>query len=390
MITNPMTIVTLFILLVWFIFWLEKQKFMNIFFRYFPPVIWCYFLPMIASSLGIIPDQSPLYTWMKNHLLPASLILLMISANIPAIIKLGKMALLMMLFGTIGIMVGGPIALFIFRSHLPPNAWMGLGALSGSWIGGSANMIAIKEGLNVPADIFSPMIIVDTVVGYSWMAVMIALSAFQDKFDRWNKADRAVIDEVNARISACIKEKTCPTTLNDFVTMLGLAFGLGYLCLRAGNYIPPIGDMITSFTWVIIIVTAVGLILSFTPLARLEEAGASKLGYVFLYLLLTSIGAQANLRSIIEAPVFILVGVVWIAIHASILLLGAKILRSPMFFFAASSQACVGGTATAPIVSAVYQSALASVGLLLAVLGNIIGTYLGFVCAYLCKLVSQL
>jgi uncharacterized membrane protein len=385
-IQDPTAIFVFLVGLVGIIFWLGKQPWMQWFFKYLPPLIWTYFLPMICATIGILPAESVTYDWMKNYLLPAVLIILLISADIKAILKLGKIAILMMLAGTVGIIIGAPIATFIFHKWLPPEAWKGIGALAGSWIGGSANMIAIKEGFGTPADIFSACVVVDTVVAYSWLGVIIALSAYQQRIDKWNKADCSAIDQINKKIEKIQLEKSRPIKLVDVTSILAIAFCLGYLCFQLGKVIPNISYIINHFTWAIILASTVGIVLSFTKTAELESAGSSSIGYAGLYIILASIGAQGNLRHIVTYPVFLAVGVVWILIHGFCIFLAARWLRAPIFFMATGSQANIGGTSSAPVVASIYQSSLASVGLLLAVLGYILGVYGGILAGILSKI----
>jgi len=172
--------------------------------------------------------------------------------------------------------------------------------------------------------------------------------------------------------------------------MMVLAFGGGYLCLELGRHLPQIGDVITAFAWTVMLVTTLGLILSFTRFSQLEYAGASHLGNFCLFLLLASIGARADLKAIFEVPVFVLVGIVWISIHAFFLFVAGILLKTPMFLMATSSQANIGGPVSAPIVASVYQKSMAPVGLLMAVLGSILGIYAGLLCAQLCYWVDKL
>ena len=388
LITDPTTIFIYLSVVVALVFRLgEVEKFKK-FFHYVPPLIWCYFVPMISTSVGILPDTSPTYAWITRYLLPFSLVLMLLSANLPAIMRLGKTALTMMLAGTVGIVIGAPISLAIFLKWAPEGIWKGLGMLSGSWIGGTANMMAIAEGIGTPTAMYGPIIVVDTVVGYGWMGIVIALASIQPKFDKWTGADRSVLDSVRDRLEKTAAARSRPITVIDITSMLGLAFGATYLFLKLGEFLPNIGGIISSFTWTVIFVSIFGVGLSFTKVSRLEDAGASKLGYAGLYLLLASVGGRADLKLIMDAPVLVMIGIVWLMIHAAVLLTTAKIIKAPMFFFATGSQANVGGTASAPVVAEVYSRSMAPVGLMMAILGNIIGVYPGLLVAWLCRLVE--
>ncbi len=344
---------------------------------------------MLSSAIGIIPRESEFYNWTKIYLLPSALILLLLSANIPVIIKLGLKAIVMFFAGSFGIIIGGPIVLLIFKHWLPPDAWKGVGALSGSWMGGSATMLAIAQSIGTPESLLAPLIVVDTVVGYGWMGVVIFLSAFQDKVDEFNRVDKTILLELNKKLQDLKEAKKKFLNSVDFATMLFIAFAGGILSLKIGNLFPQVGEIITHYTWGIIIATTLGVILSFTKLSELENSGSNHVGNFMLYLLLASVGARANIYGIFETPIFMLMGVLWILIHAVCLFVVGRLIKAPMFLMATSSQANIGGLVTAPIVASVYQSALAPVGLLMAVAGNIFGIYGGLLCSQICYLVSK-
>jgi len=384
-IQDPVAILVYLLTLIGLIYWLNEQAALAGFFKYLPTVIWIYFLPMVSTTLGIIPESSALYDWIKTYLLPPALILLLLSANLPALAKLGPKAIFMMLIGTIGVVVGGAISLALFGPWLPVDAWQGMGALSGSWIGGSANMIAVGTSIGTRDDLFGIMIIVDTVVGYGWMGVVIFFSAYQQRLDDWNGVDTTLIDELNIQMNEVMNTGRRPMEFNDLITILAVGMVSGFIALKFGQWLPDLGRVITSFGWTIIIVTALGIILSLT---YLEKAGASHVGNIFLYLLLATIGAKADLNAILEAPLFLLAGVLWIIIHAVILFIGGRLVKAPMFLIATSSQANIGGVVSAPIVATVYQKSLAPVGLLMGVMGNVIGIYFGLFTAWVLSLIA--
>jgi uncharacterized membrane protein len=299
------------------------------------------------------------------------------------------MAIFMLCAGTLGIVIGGPIVYMIFGGMLPPESWKGLAALSGSWIGGTANMVAIAESVGTPDEILGPIIVVDTVVGYGWMGVLLFFSGWQARFDRRIGARTDAIEETNARLAE-LTARRVPIETRTMLIIVGLGFACTVASVAAGARMPSIGTptIISSTTWAVLIVVTGGLLLSFTPVTRLEEAGASRIGYAALYMLLTAIGAQANLRAVLAAPLFLAAGLVWMAIHVVILLVAARVVRAPLFFFATGSMANVGGAASAPIVAGVYHPAMAPVGLLMAVGGYVLGIYGGLLCAWMLSMLA--
>jgi uncharacterized membrane protein len=389
LISAPTNVIIFLACLLALIYWIKEQKFAKPVFKVIPFILWIYFLPIITTTIGITPQYSPAYDWITDYFLPASLVLLLISADIPSILKLGPKAIITFFSGSLGIMIGAPIALILFSHFLPADAWKGIGALSGSWIGGSSNMVSIKESIGTSDSLFGTMVIVDTLVGYGWMAVVISFSGFQKKIDEKNRVDISLTHKINKKLESLYSERE-HLDLKSFSLMIALSLSIGTICLELGKIIPPLGEIVSAFGWTIILVLLISIILSFTKLQTLERKGASVVGNYMLYFLLASIGAKANLNSIFNAPVFLLAGVVWILIHAIVLYSVGKFIKAPMFLIATSSQANIGGLVSAPIVASIYQPSLAPVGLLLGVLGNISGTFLGLLTAQLCLWASHI
>jgi uncharacterized membrane protein len=366
------------------VLWLGGMPRLQGLFRILPPILFIYFLPGVGSLLGVTPMSSPAYAWLVRHLLPFSLFLLMMTVDLRAILRLGGRALVMMLAGTLGVIVGAPIAFAIMKSRLPLDAWKGLAALSGSWIGGSANLVAMAQSVGMPESMYGPIIVVDTAVTYAWMGILLYFSGWQERFDRRIGAERSALDALSERLAVADAQRA-PADTRDLAMILGVGAVGAALCLVAGDRLPPLGDptIISHTTWTVALATTLGLILSFSPLARLERVGASKVGFLTLYLMLTAIGAQADLASVRKAPAFLVVGVIWIVIHVAVMIAIAVATRSPLFFVATGSMANIGGVVSAPVVATQYQRALAPVGVLMGISGYILGVYGAIVCAWL-------
>ncbi len=375
------------------IFWLTQQPATRGFFKVVPALIFCYFVPTLLTTLGVIPDKAPLYSWVKEFLLPASLLLLILALDVPGILRLGPKAVIMLLAGTAGVVIGGPIALLICKAWLPEDAWRGMAALSGSWIGGGANFVAIGKTAEVSDTMLALMVIPDVFVANIWMGCLLYLSSHQRAIDAWTGANAAAIRDLERRMTDFQERTKRIATVPDLMMILALGFGASWLSYTIGLKIPEIsfettGTMISHGTWKYILVTTLGVVLSFTPVRNLEGAGASKVGTVMLYLLVACIGASADFRQIVEAPQFLVMGFIWMAIHVTVLLVVAKLIRAPIFFVAVGSQANIGGAASAPVVAAAFHPSLAPVGALLAVAGYVLGTYAGLLCMQMLKMVA--
>lgn len=407
--TNDAVVLGLLLLILALIFVTSNsdKPFWQKFYTFVPSLLLCYFIPSIFNSLGLISgEESNLYFVASRYLLPASLVLLTISIDFKGIIGLGPKAIIMFLAGTLGITIGGPIAVLTagyFAPELvggtgPEALWRGLSTVAGSWIGGGANQTAMYEVFNPSDDLFSAMVTVDIIVANIWLAFLLYGAGISERIDRWFKADATPIIELRKKIEDYKASIAKIPTLSDLTSIVAVAFvitGIGHLGADAiapwiAENAPQLSQLSldSRFFWIIVIATTGGLLLSFTKARELEGAGASKVGSLFLYVLVATIGMKMNVLAIFENPGFFLIGLMWILIHVSILFIVAKIINAPFFFVAVGSQANVGGAASAPIVASAFHPALAPVGVLLAVLGYALGTYAAYVCALMMKFVS--
>lgn len=367
------------------------------FFKIVPLLLFAYFVPTLLSNTGVIPLKSLTYDLIKNWLLPASLILLTMSVDIPAILRLGKNMLVLFLVGTATIVIGGPLAYLALGGMVPAEmreeAWKGLAALSGSWIGGGANFVAVGESVGIADSTMGMMVVVDVALASMWMAVLLFFSGHQKKMDAAVGADRSSLDALQEKIETFQKQVARRPTPGDLLAIFAIAFGGTAAASWLASCLVPEGSEETTilgpFAWMVILVTTVGVVISFTPMRKLEGAGASKIGSFFLYLLVASIGAKAEFAKVFDVPVLLLVAGIWIAFHAVVMLATRRWLKAPIFYMAVGSQANIGGAASAPIVAGAFHPALAPVGALMGIAGYVLGTYAGLVCAALLRFVNQ-
>jgi len=388
------------------VFWTSQSAhpFWRGFYKYVPALLLCYFIPALYNTFGLIDgEQSRLYYVSSRYLLPATLVLLTLAIDMPAILRLGPKALALFLTGTVGVVIGGPLALLIVGAISPETVggetWRGLTAVAGSWIGGGANQAAMKEVFAIPNDLFGTMVAVDVIVANVWMAVLLWMAANQRRLDAARGADTAAIDALRERVERFERDNARIPALGDLMIIAGIGFGLMGLSHLVG--VPLAGwieraapdlavySLTSSFFWIVVLATTFGLIASFTPAKKLEGAGASKVGQVLLYVLVASIGMQMNIKAVFTNPGLFLVGVVWITIHAALLFAMVKLLRAPTFYLAVGSMANIGGAASAPVVASAFHPSLAPVGVLLAVLGYALGTYGGWLTGQLMRLATQ-
>ncbi|QDH80300.1 DUF819 family protein [Echinicola soli] len=387
----------------------SKSPFWQKFYRVVPTVLLCYFLPSILNTLGVISGEtSQLYRIASRYLLPASLVLLTLSIDFKAILKLGPKALTMFLAGTIGIVLGGPLALLVvsvFDPSVvagvgPDEVWRGLSTIAGSWIGGGANQTAMLRTFEPSGELFSQVIAVDVVMANLWLAFLLYWAANPRRIDKLFKADSSAIDALQKKVEAYRGSIMKIPSMSDTLMVLGIGFGITGLAHWLADFIAPwIGtnypelekySLDSPFFWIVIIATTGGLILSFTKARNLEGVGASRLGSVLLYVLIATVGMQMDLFAILDNPTLFIIGGLWMVFHITIMLVVAYLIKAPFFYVAVGSQANVGGAASAPIVASAFHPSLAPVGVLLAVFGYAVGTYGAYLCGLLLQMVSNL
>lgn len=405
-VTNDAVVFGMLMLILGFIFWSSNSDIAVFrgFYNIVPMLLMCYFVPSLLTLLGIVdPKASQLYFVASRYLLPASLVLLTLSVDLKEIFKLGPKALIMFLTGTLGVILGGPLAMLIvgaFKPELvggegPEAVWRGLATIAGSWIGGGANQAAMKEIFETPDSMFSVMVTVDVLVAEFWMMFLLLGIGQHRKIDRIFKADASSVTRLQNKMEEFSLKSARIPSVTELFAILAIGFGCtGAAHFAADQIAPWIAEhapelkklsLDSQFFWLIVLATTLGVAFSFTRLRNLEGAGASKVGTVFIFVLVATIGLGMDLRAIVDDIGLFAVGLVWMAIHVSLLFVVGYIIRAPYFFLAVGSKANIGGAASAPVVAAAFHPSLAPVGVLLAVLGYALGTY----GAYLCGLMMQ-
>ncbi len=415
LITNDAVVFGLLLVILALIFYTSSLDSFNKFYKFFPPLLLCYFIPGLLNwPLNIISGESSnLYFVASRYMLPASLILLCLSIDFKGIKQLGSKALVMFLTATFGIIIGGPVALFAASAILPESVisvstdelWRGLSTIAGSWIGGGANQAAMKEIFEVDDLVYSSMIVVDVIVANIWMAFLLIGAAQSDKIDKILKADNSSITALKEKVKAFRDKVTKTATTTDLFILFAVAFGGVALAHLGADLVTPmfenineasnnwlsdngLNTLMSGFFWLIVIATTFGVGLSFTKARNLEGVGASKFGSVFIYILVATIGMKMNIGEVFKNPGLFAIGLIWMLVHVITLLGVAKLIKAPFFFVAVGSQANVGGAASAPIVASAFDSSLAPVGALMAVLGYALGTYGAWACALLMQAAS--
>lgn len=404
LITNDVVVLGLLAATLGFVFWGSSRTSgpWKKFYGVVPALLMCYLLPAIYNSIGLIDgNASKLYPMARDYLLPSSLALFCIAIDMGAILKLGPKALIMFLTGTVGVMLGAIVS-FLALGVIHPETvggetWRGMATLAGSWIGGGANQAAMKEVFQVDSTMFGQFVAVDILVANVWMAFLLFLIPRAQAFDRWTGADTSMIDDLKLRMENFQTQNARNPSLTDIMIILGIGLGTTgmahFLAAPLVNWIKTLPQewrledfsLTSTFFWMVVIATTIGLLLSFTKARTMEGAGASRIGTAMLYFLIASIGMHMDLTALVDKPWLFLLGLIWILTHGILLLVVTKLIRAPLFFAAVGSQANIGAAASAPVVASAFHPSLAPVAVLLAVFGYALGTYAAYVTGILLR-----
>lgn len=372
------------------------------FYKIVPSILLCFFIPGLLSSFNIISaTESQLDETASRFLLPTCLVFFTLSIDLQAIKRLGGKALFVFFAGALGVMVGGPLGLWVGKMIDPSflgkdgeEVWRGLATIAGSWTGGNANQLALKEIFQPSPNVFAQTSVIDVLFAELWLGLLLYFVGKAAIIDKKMKADASVIHEIRARVELESAKQKNPT-FQELYMLLAVGFGItGMAHLIADNIVPFIEtnypdlkaySLASKSFWIVTIASLSGLLLSNTRARNLEKFGGSKIGTLFLYLLIATIGMQLHIFEAFQNPMLFVVGLIWIFTHAVFTVIAAYLVKAPFFFTAVGSQANVGGVASASVVAAAFHPSLAPIGVLLAILGNAIGTY----CGYLTGLVMQ-
>lgn len=365
MISSPLLYLLALVFLASAISFIE-QKSKSKFFKYLPAVVLIYIFSMVLASLNVFEQNEAIdtvYENAKKYLLPAMLFLMLLQVDIRDFFKLGKSLLIAYSLAIFSIVFGFIAVSWVFSF----NADMAgaFGALSGSWTGGMANMVAVGTALGVSQEAFGYALIVDSVNYTIWIMFLLFLTPFAHYFNSFTASHEQMAKlEAIGCVSAVGKKR------------YWLLIFLSALVSITVNFLAYSGFEILNYTTTtVILATVLGILGSFTKLKNIN--GSSSLGSAMLYMLIALIGSKALFENFSGVGVYVIAGFCILVIHALIMVAGAKVFKLDLFSVSVASLSNIGGVASASILAATYNKALVGVGVLMAVMGFIIGTFVG-------------
>ena len=386
MIENGFTYLAVLMMIASGIVYIEKKS-QHKLFAYLPAIVIIYFVVMLASTFGLWHKTDSItttYKTLKSNLLPAMIFLMLLLADMREIFKLGKKMLLTFLLASVSIAMGFVGMFALFHTSFTEESWKAFAALSGSWMGGAANMVAIQGALNLPDSAMGYTLLIDSIDYAIWVMILLALVPFANKFNTWSKADTSVLKEVGVRLAAKEEHKK-PMEFPSLFFLLSSSLLIAALTQYGASFLPTT-PFLTTTTWIVIFATLSGILFAMTPLAKIS--GASALANMMLYLIVALIASRANFAELTQAPLYIFAGFVVLAIHVVVMVLFAKLFRLDLFSLGVASLANIGGVASAPILASSYSKALIPIGVLMAMMGYILGTFGGLMVGKILEIIA--
>ncbi len=391
MITNGFTYIAFLIFFAGVMVMLEKKTQAKSF-GVLPPVVLIYLITMLMCTVNLwdMKATKPAYTLLKNNLLYAMIFLFLLRCDIRKVLKLGPRMLVGFFSATLTIMIGFVVSYAIFHNYMDPGSWKALGALCGSWIGGSGNMIAVQAALDIKEGAMAYALVVDSIDYSIWVMFLLWAVSLAPKFNAWTKADTTALDAVSKRLEEADAANKDTISFASLIFLLGLGLLVSAVTQNIGEVVhaslKSTLPMIDKATWIVLIVTALGLLGAVSPLAKLK--GGPELSNLMLYSVIALLASRASLLELKDAPLWIVAGFVILGIHGVLFLAIAKFAKLDMFTCGVASLANIGGTASAPVLAGTYSGSLVPVGVLMALIGYAVGTPLGLVCAHIMSMLE--
>ena len=385
MITNGFSYVAVLLFLSAVLVTLEKKSGWK-FFRYLPAVVLIYVVAMVLCTIGAwdLDATKGTYNGLKNSLTYAMIFTMLLRCDIRKIFRLGRKMLIGFFCASFSIVSGFIMTYVLMKNRLPSDAWMALGALCGSWLGGAGNMIAIQTALDISEADMGYALIIDSVNYSLWVVFLLWVIRLAPRFNRWTRSDTRLIDQISQDLEQ--NHTSDPITFQSLILILGTAFLVSVLGQQAGNWIHQLLPVLDTGTWTVLVITALGLLVAVTPAGKLS--GTTEISNILLYLIVALLASRASLAELGNAPVWILTGFIILGIHCGLMVLLCRLFKLDMFTGAVASLANIGGTASAPVLAGAYSGSLVPVGILMALMGYVVGTPLGLLTAKIMEAIA--
>lgn len=375
MIQSPYLFVLLVAAIVVGIKYIERKSKAK-FFEFVPSVVLIYFAMMFVGNIKLF-DAALVknFAGLKSYILPAMIFLMLLGSDVKSVYRIKTKLIVSFFVASFTIMTAFVLMWTILGGYFPKEAHMAFGSLCGSWIGGTANMVAVASAVGLKGELMGYCLITDSVCYAAWFAFLLFLAPHKERFNSWTKAK-----EVRAAIAS--QKHTQNTKADLYALSVGAAVSVLVVYI---SKILPVFSFVTASFWSVVLATLLGISASFTPLSK--SLLSERVGFWLLYFLIALIAVDSSFDDFGKAWVFVAAGFAVIAIHALLLAAYAKIFKIDLFTIGVASLANIGGVASAPLLAANFSKNLVGVGVIMSMLGYIIGTFCGLSIVYLLRII---
>lgn len=366
------------------------------FFKYVPTPVVLYIGCMIFATFDLWAGNDEIrtaYRTVRGHIIPAMIFVMLLRCDIKKILRLGPRMLLGFFCATFTIMAGFGVMFHFMKDGFAPEAWKTFGALAGSWIGGTANMVAIQGALGIDDSAMGYTLLIDNVNYSIWVILLLATVPLAHAFNRWTRSDTHLIDELGTQLAANQERARTNIEAADIALLFGLGFMASAVASASAAILSPKlieafgkSDFLSVSTLSVVIATILGIVCAMTPLGRVP--GSPQVSMSLLYLMICLIASRASFKELTDAPYYLMAGFFILAVHAVLMAVLAKIFRLDLFTCATASLANIGAVASAPLVAAAYKETLVPIGVLMALMGYVFGTFGGLAVAKMLAMIA--
>lgn len=363
------------------VFWAYK-KFPNKFFKWVPSVLVIFFIVVLCNTFGVWSFKNAAISGARSnylkYVIPFMIFLISVQADLKKLAKVGPKMLSVMFLTSVSIVVGMIVAYFVWAQPLGlTNAPQSFGAWTGAYVGGVENLYAVADANHLSADEQANVLLLINISFRPWMTLLMVMVPFAAKFNQWTKADTSAIDRLAAGIDEISGEKVTRAMNNlDLFTIFGIGLAVVAVGFTVGDLLFALIPGVPAEVWRYVIVTVVGVLLgTYTNIAKtpgLEVIG----GFLAAYTLSVSC-SNTDLKTFLNAGTYLLAALTVLGIHTIFMFLMAKLMKLDLFTLGIASIANIGGVSSTPVVAACYGTSYQTVGVLMAAMGSMYGTFFG-------------
>jgi len=298
----------------------------------------------LLSNLNIIPATAPGYEMVWDYLVPLAIPLLLLNTDLRRIITGSGFILTAFMLGACGTVLGVLVAFAILP--LDQYDWQLAAVFTATYIGGSMNYVATARAVGLDdSSLLTAGMAADNLMMILYFLILFSLPSLRRL--RAYFPEHSVKPESMQSAEVVLQQENRQTR-NGGINLPGLTVALTVsllictLSFEIEKIIPYQGTAILMIT--LISLTAATLLRSMAD----DFKGAQEIGVLIMQIFFATIGACANIQSVLQnGPVLLVFAAVVLLVHLLVILLAGKSAGLSLPQIVIASNANVGGPTTA-------------------------------------------